>query len=114
MDDAGRISDPTLFILASLAGGPKHGYAMARDIEQLSGVRLGAGTLYGAINRLVDDGLIEPLDADDRRKPYALTQRGSRSLEAKLRSMAGFAAIAMDRIRQSQPRNDDTWMDCAD
>ena len=44
--------DPSLLILASLAGGDKHGYAMMEDIEAFAGARLGPGTLYGAITRL--------------------------------------------------------------
>ena len=46
------MSDPTLLVLASLAEGDKHGYAMMEDIERFAGVRLGPGTLYGAITRL--------------------------------------------------------------
>jgi len=56
-------------VLASLADGPKHGHAMIEDIAQMSGTRLGPGTLYGAIARLERDALIEPLAPDDRRQP---------------------------------------------
>ena len=52
LTDLGRFAEPSLLILASLAGGPKHGYAMMEDIEAMSGVRLGPGTLYGALARL--------------------------------------------------------------
>jgi len=48
----GRFSEPGLLILVSLADGPKHGYAILEDIDQLAGVRLGPGTLYGALARL--------------------------------------------------------------
>jgi DNA-binding PadR family transcriptional regulator len=64
----GRFSDPALLILASLAGGEKHGYAMMEDIEKMAGVRLGAGTLYGALSRLEQAGLIEALPADERNR----------------------------------------------
>ncbi len=64
-----RSSDPSLLIMASLAEGPKHGYAMTRDIEAMAGVKLGPGTLYGAIARLEERGLIEPLETEDRRRP---------------------------------------------
>ncbi|HLK45319.1 MAG TPA: PadR family transcriptional regulator, partial [Acidimicrobiales bacterium] len=47
-----RPNDPPLLILTSLAGGPKHGHALSRDIESFAGVRLGPGALYGAITRL--------------------------------------------------------------
>lgn len=56
--DFGRFSDPALLILASLAGGEKHGYAMMEDIEAMTGVHLGPGTLYGALSRLEQSGLI--------------------------------------------------------
>ena len=52
LDDFGRFAEPALMILISLADGPKHGYAMTDDIEEVSGVRFGPGTLYGAITRL--------------------------------------------------------------
>ena len=54
------MSDPTLLVLSSLAGGDKHGYAMMDDIERFAGVRLGPGTLYGAITRLEERGWIAP------------------------------------------------------
>ena len=66
--DFGRFSDPALLILASLAGGEKHGYAMMEDIEAMSGVHLGPGTLYGALARLEQSGLIQALPADDPRQ----------------------------------------------
>ncbi|HEY5439629.1 MAG TPA: PadR family transcriptional regulator, partial [Acidimicrobiales bacterium] len=62
-----RTNDPPLLILTSLAGGPKHGHALAKDVQSFAGVVLGPGTLYGAITRLEERGLIEPLDTDDRR-----------------------------------------------
>ena len=67
------MTDPTLLVLASLADGDKHGYAMMDDIERFAGVRLGPGTLYGAITRLEERGWIRGLDADDRRRPYRIT-----------------------------------------
>jgi len=51
---------PPLLVLASLADGPKHGYAMTQDIAEVSGNELGPGTLYGAIARLEERGWIEP------------------------------------------------------
>ena len=62
--DFGRFSDPALLILASLAGGEKHGYAMMEDIEAMTGVHLGPGTLYGALSRLEQSGLILALPAE--------------------------------------------------
>src|SRR5947199_9726680 len=72
----GRFSDPPILILASLAGSSKHGYAIMEDIEAFASVHLGPGTLYGAIARLETQGLIEPLPAEERRRPYRLTAAG--------------------------------------
>jgi DNA-binding PadR family transcriptional regulator len=85
--------------LTSLADGPKHGYAITRDVEQLSGVRLGPGTLYGALSRLEARGLIEALPAEDRRRPYRLSSAGSAALEEQLRGLAQVAQRGLDRLR---------------
>lgn len=74
--DLGRFSGPALAILTCLADGPKHGYAMIAESRDL-GLELGLGTLYGALNRLERLGLIEPLPAEDRRRPYRLTPAGA-------------------------------------
>ena len=71
-----KLSGPPLLVLTSLASGPKHGHALLKDIEAFSGTHLGAGTLYGAIGRLVERGLIAPLPEDDRRHPYKITEEG--------------------------------------
>jgi len=81
---AGRANDPPMLILTSLASGPKHGYALQQDIEAFAGARLGPGTLYGAIARLEDRGLIEPAGAAGRRRPYRLTAAGAEALAAAL------------------------------
>jgi DNA-binding PadR family transcriptional regulator len=111
MDDVGRFSDPSLLILSSLADGPKHGYAMTSDIQDFGGVVLGPGTLYGAVARLEERGLIEALPAEDRRKPYRLTRRGARVLVERLRGMARFAATGLARLGHSSGADDETWMD---
>jgi Predicted transcriptional regulators len=90
--------DPTLLILASLADGPKHGYAMVIDIEALAGVRLGPGTLYAALARLEGRGMIEALEASDRRRPYRLTGSGRALLEAQLAAMRELATAGMRRL----------------
>jgi DNA-binding PadR family transcriptional regulator len=75
-----RFSDPALLILASLAGGPKHGYAMMGEIQEMVGVHLGPGTLYGALLRLERFGLIEAQPSEaTRRRPYRLTGLGATS-----------------------------------
>src|SRR5262249_3339513 len=66
----GRYAGPATLILSSLADGPKHGYALTKDIEQFSGLRLAPGTLYEALSRLESQGLIEALESQDRRRPY--------------------------------------------
>ena len=76
--------DPGLLILASLAAGPRHGYAMIEDIARFTGTRLGPGTLYGALARLEERGLIEPVESDDRRRPYRLTAAGAELLTGEV------------------------------
>jgi DNA-binding PadR family transcriptional regulator len=96
--DLGRFSEPALFILISLADGPKHGYAMTQDIARVSGQQLGPGTLYGAIARLEARRWIEPLPADDRRQPYKLTGAGQRVLRARLDSLRAVTKIGRARL----------------
>ena len=93
-----RPNDPPLLILVSLAGGPKHGHALAKDIEDFAGVRLGPGALYGAITRLVERGLIEPLGGDDRRRPYQITPAGREQLRARLLQASRVAEVGLRRI----------------
>lgn len=91
-------SDPSLLILVSLAEGPKHGYALTKDIEEFAGVSLGPGTLYGAIARLEQRGLIEALPAEDRRNPYRLTPAGAAALREELDRAATTAALGLGRL----------------
>jgi len=98
LSELGRFSDPALFILTSLAGGEKHGYAMMDDIERLSGQRPGPGTLYGALARLEARGLIAPLAAEERRRPYRLTEAGRALLEAELASLRDFTLTGLRRL----------------
>jgi DNA-binding PadR family transcriptional regulator len=80
----GRSNDPPVLILTSLADGEKHGYALLQDIEAFAGVRLGPGTLYGAISRLEERGLIQAAAASGRRRPYRLTAAGAEALRGAL------------------------------
>ena len=93
-----RLSDEVVLVLVSLAGGPKHGYAMMKDIARLGGRRLGPGTLYGAIVRLERLGYIEPLPTEDRRIPYQLTTSGSQILRAELDRQRRIAAAGIRRL----------------
>jgi DNA-binding PadR family transcriptional regulator len=90
--------DPTLMILASLAAGPRHGYAMIEDIERFTGTRLGPGTLYGALARLEERGLIEALDSDDRRRPYRLTPAGASLLADEVAALERVVRLARGRL----------------
>ena len=83
----GRSNEPSVLILTSLASGVKHGYALTKDIETFAGVTLGPGTLYGAIARLVERGLIEATPSDDRRQPYRITASGRAALVGAVREM---------------------------
>lgn len=95
-------TDPGLLVMASLAEGARHGYAIIQDVEATTGVRLGPGTLYGALSRLEQRGLIEQLDSDDqRRRPYRLTTRGSAVLSERLEHMRRFAALGAKRLAAS-------------
>jgi DNA-binding PadR family transcriptional regulator len=96
-----RSSDPGLLVLTSLAGGPKHGYAITADVEELCGLRLGPGTLYGALARLESHGLIEALPTDDRRRPYRLTGAGEAALSEQLRALDRVTRSGLDRLRLS-------------
>jgi DNA-binding PadR family transcriptional regulator len=94
-----RSTDPGLLVLSSLAEGPKHGYAITRDVEALSGVKLGPGTLYGALSRLEEKGMIEALPAEARRRPYRLTSEGSAALSEQLQMLGRVVDTGLDRLR---------------
>lgn len=95
----GRFSEAALLILISLAAGPKHGYAMTEDIEAVAGVKLGPGTLYGALARLEAKGLIEIVSTEDKRRiPYRLTGAGEQALRAQLAAMSAMARLGEGRL----------------
>ena len=87
----GRLSEPALLVLAALAPGSKHGYAIIRDVEVHAGQRLGPGTLYGVISRLEAQGFIEPLELEERgRRPYRITATGRQAFEARLTELTRY------------------------
>ncbi len=106
---------PAVFhILLTLADGEAHGYAMMQEVARRSGgtVRLGPGTLYGAVSRLLEDGIIEESeerpdpDMDDtRRRYYRLTKLGSRVLAAETERLAELvkAARSTKAVRKLKP-----------
>jgi len=95
------VSDPTLLILASLADGDKHGYAIMEDIERFAGVRLGPGTLYGAITRMEQRAWIRPVQATERRQPYTLTPDGHAYLEEQLNNWSRVMKTAKLRLKKA-------------
>ena len=97
-DNLDRWADPPLLVLASLADEPKHGYAITRDVADTMGIRLTAGTLYAVISRLESQGLIEPLEAADRRRPYRITMAGAEMLAQQTARMSSVAALAQARL----------------
>lgn len=99
----GRSNDAGVLILTSLASGAKHGYALARDIEQFSGVTLGPGTLYGAITRLEERGLIEPAGHGERRRPYRITATGRAELTTTVHKWGAIATEGARRLGISLP-----------
>ena len=93
------MSDPTILVLASLAEGDKHGYAMMDDILRFAQVRLGPGTLYGAITRLEERGWIRPVASEDRRQPYKITAAGRKHLEEQLAALNQVVKCGLKRLR---------------
>jgi DNA-binding PadR family transcriptional regulator len=99
MADLDRWLDPPLLVLTSLAGGPKHGYAITQDVAENLGVQLSPGTLYGVIARLEERGYITALPADDRRRPYRITAAGATELRAQTVRLRAVADLASKRAR---------------
>jgi DNA-binding PadR family transcriptional regulator len=95
------MTDPTLLVLASLADGDKHGYAMMEDIQRFAGVRLGPGTLYGASTRLEEPGWIRAVAAEDRRQPYTITALGRRHLEEQVSGLNAVVKAAQRRLKRA-------------
>jgi DNA-binding PadR family transcriptional regulator len=98
LGDFKHFTDPSILILSSLAGGSKHGYGMMVDIETMTGIRLGPGTLYGALARLESSGLIEAGELKDRRRPYHLTRVGIQALREQLSLLEKLAATGLKRL----------------
>ena len=103
------LTEPTFYILLSLAPGKKHGYAISKDVKALSNerVNLSTSTLYTAIGRLLDQELIERLFDEEEdsgpglpRKSYALTELGKRVLEAETSRLQGMVNEARLRLRE--------------
>jgi DNA-binding PadR family transcriptional regulator len=98
------LSEAVFFILLSLLPGPKHGYAIMKDVQALSDsrVNLSTGTLYGALKRLLEGGWVQRVEDEQdetgrKRKAYALTQSGRGILEAETARMQNLVAITKKR-----------------
>jgi len=102
------LREPTFYILLSLSPGPKHGYAILKEVEALSEghVKLGTGTLYGAIKRLLDRDWIKrvtdpiPNSTDRERKAYILTEQGRRVLNAEIQRLEKLVSIAQTQVTE--------------
>jgi DNA-binding PadR family transcriptional regulator len=99
------LREPTFLILTALAAGPQHGYGIMTDVAQISGgrVRLRAGTLYAALNRLDTDRLVE-VDREEivdarLRRYYRLTPEGARRLQQEVERMRSTTAVAAHRLK---------------
>ena len=105
------LREPTFFILLSLSPGPKHGYAIMKEVESLSEarVKLSTGTLYGGIKRLLDQGWIHrvenpiPNGTDRERKSYELTELGRRALNAEIARLRKLVSVAHTQTTKETP-----------
>jgi DNA-binding PadR family transcriptional regulator len=97
----GRFAGSATLVLSSLAEGPKHGYALTKDIEDFAEIRLAPGTLYEALSRLERMGLIEALESEERRKPYRMTAGGADVLRAQLDAQRQVANVGLRRLRKN-------------
>jgi DNA-binding PadR family transcriptional regulator len=82
----------------SLTDGARHGYAVMQDIEQFSGLKLGPGTLYTAITRLVEKDMIRPEPATNRQRPYRITKTGLASLANEIQKMRKIVNVGSRRL----------------
>lgn len=102
------LREPTFFILLSISTAEKHGYAILQEVEALSKgkIKLSNGTLYGALTRLQDQGLIERVDRDEApssgkpRKAYRLTRTGSVVLQAEIARLGALVQAAHEHLSE--------------
>jgi DNA-binding PadR family transcriptional regulator len=99
-------NDAQLLVLTVLADSEKHGYAINTAIKELTGARLGPGSLYGALARLEARQLIEssaePVDAKDRQRIVRITEAGREALRAELEQMARVAQAGLRALRTAR------------
>jgi DNA-binding PadR family transcriptional regulator len=100
-DKLSRYGEPAHLILLSLYSGPKHGYAIIQDVLEETGIKLGPGTLYGALTKLADQGLIEAAaDTGDRRRPYRITDQGKQALASYVATWSRVMGIGKQRLAE--------------
>jgi DNA-binding PadR family transcriptional regulator len=101
MPDALKPAD--FHILMALSQGPRHGYGLMKEVERDSngGVRLEIGSLYRLLARLLDSGLIEEAEEDERRRYYRISRPGRRLLKAEAERLAGL--VELSRARKLLP-----------
>jgi PadR family transcriptional regulator, regulatory protein PadR len=103
------MTEPAFLVLTALAGTPRHGYGIVGEVAELSEgrVRLKVGTLYGVLDRLVGDGLVEMDHEEIRqgrlRRYYRLTEQGGTALTAEAERHAANARVASQRLRSWRP-----------
>jgi DNA-binding PadR family transcriptional regulator len=99
---AAPLTTAVLHIMLALADEQRHGYSIMQEVAELSdgAVQMGPGTLYGALKRMLEDGLVEEVpdvnpssQTDERRRFYRLTPTGRRSLELELRRLQQLIAV---------------------
>lgn len=103
------LTEATFFILLSLAPMPKHGYAIMKEVKELSNgrIKFSTGTLYGAIRRLLEQGWIkraadpEPNPTDRERKAYTLTDKGRKVVNAEVERLKSLLSTAEQQIPES-------------
>ena|SRR5438270_4789719 len=101
------LSEPVFLVLLSLAEQPRHGYSILKDIESMSDGRvlLSTGTLYGALQRLLDNGWIERVQEENTprdRRTYRLTSRGRRNLQMEIERMRHLTSLAALRVASKE------------
>jgi len=101
------LTETVLMVLLSLAEQPRHGYSIIKDVEQMSDGRvlLSTGTLYGALQRLLDRGWIERFEEEDAsrdRRAYRLTPMGRRNLKQEFERMRHLTKLAGLRISRKK------------
>lgn len=109
LEPTSPLTEATFFILLSLSPSAKHGYAIMKEVKEISGGRIvfSTGTLYGALRRLLEQGWIkrvsdpEPNPTDRERKAYALTDKGRKAVNTETERLRALLRTAEQRTSES-------------